>query len=70
MAAQSNNSPRYLDLSGNILLDFSNFMRADKFSATSLSRLTGKRIDNKKLLETFLQDFEESYFVDNFRGKD
>ena len=41
-----------------------------EFSATSLSRLTGKRIDNKKLLETFLQDFEESYFVDNFRGKD
>ncbi len=39
-----------------------------ELSGTSLSHLTGKRINNKKLLSTFLQDFEESY-VDNFRKK-
>ncbi len=39
-----------------------------EFSATSLSHLTGKGINNKKLLRTFLQDFEESY-VDNFKKK-
>lgn len=33
-----------------------------KFSATSLSHLAGKRINNKKLLSTFLQDFEEKLF--------
>ena len=40
-----------------------------EFSATSLAQLTGKKIDNEKLLSTFLRDFEEDYF-DNFRKED
>ena len=37
-----------------------------EFPGTSLAHLTGKKIGNKKLLRTFLQDFEESY-IDNFK---
>jgi len=32
-----------------------------EFSGTSLAQLTGKKIDNEKLLREFLQDFEEDY---------
>lgn len=39
-----------------------------ELSGTSLSYITGKRINNKKLLSAFLQDFEESYF-DNLKKK-
>ena len=40
-----------------------------EFSGTSLAHLTGKKIDNEKLLFRFLQDFEKSYF-DNFRKEE
>ena len=40
-----------------------------EFSGTSLAHLTGKKIDNKKLLSMFLRDFEKSYF-DNFRKEE
>ena len=33
-----------------------------EFSATSLAQLTGKKIDNEKLLREFLQDFEKALF--------
>ena len=33
-----------------------------EFSGTSLAQLTGKKIDNEKLLREFLQDFEKTLF--------
>ena len=35
-----------------------------EFSGTSLAQLTGKKIDNEKLLAAFLQDFEEDYLTE------